>query len=384
MSAQPATEQAPRPQASRMDAGLVAKWLIPSAAGLFAVVGYVIQSAHSSLLGGGIVAGEGSSYSSAAADFFYDLPTIAADGVLSFMTVQQLPLGGHALPLSIAAVLVAVVCWFTTGSRCRWTRCTRAAAPVLLVLLLMAKFVWLDAPMVRIDNVVIAANQDGDAMPGWRPPSAGTGVIDRLINDRAESIWRHMACGRNPALPTAEPATVNCYGLAHLDRRLAEGEFTARLLACVLVALLAWRVGRGGARWQTLLSMAGLATLLSLPYAYGKLLKPTIFEYGKVELSPALNAALGQSASVSSPMLAVVLAKRAASVDLLVKGLGQCVNQGDGTGKTYVVTKVWTVPNSQVLSIHEIFRIDVIAWKLSQENASNCPDARSPGSDNQL
>lgn len=380
MPALPVPEQAP-PQASRMEVALIAKWLIPSAAGLFAVVGYVIQSAHSSLLGGGIVAGEGSSYSSAAADFFYDLPTIAADFLLSFMTAQQMPLGGHSLPLAIAAVLVTAVCWFTTGSRCRWKCSSQTAAPVLLVLLLVAKFVWLDAPMVRIDNVVIAANQDGDAMPGWRPPSAGTGVIDRLINHRAESIWRHMACGRNPALPAADTATVNCSGLLHQDRRLAEGEFTARLLACVLVALLAWRVGRGGARWRTVLSMAGLATLLSLPYAYGKLLKPTVFEYGKVELSPALIGALGQSTSISSPMRAVVLAKRAAAVDLLVKGIGQCANQGAGPGKTYAVTKVWTVPNSQILSIREIFRIDVIAWKLSQENALNCSAARSPGSD---
>lgn len=369
------------PAVPRIDAGLVAKWLIPSVAGLFAVVGYIVQSAHSSLLGGSIVADEGAGYAAAAADFFYDLPTIAADLLLSCLTLScmnpgQSPLGGHGLPLAIVAALASAAWWLPVLLRGHLSSWSPALAPVLLVVALACKFVWLDAPIARIENVVVAANEGDDARPGWRPPPAGEQAVDRLINARAEALWRHMACSRDPLPPVVGKATVSCAGIAHKDRRLTEGEFAARFLACALVALLAWKASRGAAPWRTVLALLGLATLLSLPHAYGKLLKPTIFAYGKVDLAKPLTDALAPVGSRPSPLAAIVLARRSAAVDLLVVGSGHCANDGP----KYVVTKVWVVPNAQVLSIREIFRRDVIGWKLSNDQEGNCPDAKPPGS----
>lgn len=367
----------PLPVAAQIDAGLIAKWLIPSVAGLFAVVGYIVQAAHSSLLGGGMTGDDGASFTAAAADFFYDLPPIAADLLLSCLSLScsgagQMPLGGHGLVLAVATLVVSAAWWLPALLRGNLARCAAAVGPALLLLTLAGKFVWLDAPMARIENVVITGNQGNEARPGWQVPAASDLPVDQFINARAQALWRHIACSRDPKLPSVG-ATVDCSGIAHKDRRLTEGEFAARALACALVVMLAWTVGRRGTRWASVLALLGFASVLSLPHAYGKLLKPTVFEYGHVEVTHSLIEALVASGKVARPTPAIVLAKRGTAVDLLVLRLGRCANNGPD----YSVTEVWTLPNSQLLSIREIFRRDVIAWKLNTE--SKCGDAAPPG-----
>lgn len=368
----------PHEDEAALSIGNLAKWLVPSVAGLFAVIGYVVRTAHASLLGGGIEPAEGSNYAAAAADFLYDLPAIAADLVLSVVgspwsSGVDSPLGGHGFALGVATLVVSSAWWLPRLSARLGRpvpRLARLLPPAMLMLALLGRFAWFDLPTARIENVLIAGNDGERASPGWQPACVANGGVDGWICHRTKALWLHIACSRDPVPPPGAQSTVDCSRFSYRDRRLVEGEFAARLLACAAIALLAWRVGRSGSTRQTALALLAGFSMLSLPHAYGKLLRPTIFEYGRVELSMPLAQAISPGASAPASKDAVVLAKRASAIDLLVVGMGQCV----GTGSTYLVTKLWTVPNAQVLSVREIFSRDVIGWKLSQDQAANCRD----------
>lgn len=373
----PAQANDPLKDKSALSIGDIAKWLVPSVAGLFAVTGYVVRTAHASLLGGGIESAEGSNYAAAAADFLYDLPAIAADLLLNTVGSPRsgsidAPLGGHGFALGVAALIVSSAWWVPRLLERLGRpvpRLARLLPPAMLMLALLGRFAWFDLPIARIENVLIAGSDGNRASPGWQPACVGAGSVDGWICHRTKTLWLHIACSRDPTPPPGTKSTVDCSDFSYRDRRLVEGEFAARMLACAAIGLLAWRAGRSGSTRQAALALLAGFSMLSLPHAYGKLLRPTIFEYGRVELSVPLAQAISPGASAPVSKDAVVLAKRASAIDLLVVGMGQCV----GTQSTYLVTKLWTVPNAQVLSVREIFRRDVIGWKLSQDQAANCP-----------
>lgn len=248
------------------------------------------------------------------------------------------------------------------------SRMARLLPPTMLMLALVGRFAWFDLPMARIENVLIAGSEGERASPGWQPACIGPSSVDSLICHRTKTLWLHIACSRDPVPPPGIKSTVDCSRFSYRDRRLVVGEFAARMLACAAIALLAWRVGRAGSTKQATLALLAGFSMLSLPHAYGKLLRPTIFEYGRIELSVPLAQAISPGASAPASKNAIVLAKKASAIDLLVVGMGQCA----GSQSTYLVTKLWTVPNAQVLSVREIFRRDVIGWKLSQDQAANC------------
>ncbi len=364
--------------ASVMEVGFLAKWLIPSAGVMFAVVGYIVESAHSSLLGGGISSSTGAGYAASAADFAYDLPTVVVDIFLSCLSLhcgkpESLSLGGHGVILLVALLLTSVAFWLPRCLRGSLTKWSGAIAPLMLVILVAGKFIWLDAPMARIENVIVTSNQNNGYMLNGEQNASG--ALDELIRARSYELWNHMVCSRNPSVPDEGKAAVVCSKDQEQNRLLIEGEFAARVLACAFVVMLSWKVARGSsAHWRQVLSLLGLITLLTLPYAYGKLLKPTVFEFGRIDLSRDLTGLLLPGEVRNEPLRAIVLARRSNAVDLLVELKGGCPG-----GITYLVTKVWSVSTSQLLSIREIYRHDVIAWKLSHRLPESCPPADPPG-----
>ena len=273
--------------------------------------------------------------------------------------------------MGVAALFILSVWWLPRLSEKLGRplpRMARLLPPAMLIVALVGRFAWFDLPMARIENVLIAGGEGDRASPGWQPACIGPSSVDGLICHRTKTLWLHIACSRDPAPLQGMRSTVDCSRFSYRDRRLVEGEFAARMLACAAIALLAWRIGRSGSTRQAALALLAALSMLSLPHAYGKLLRPTIFEYGRVELSVTLAQAISPGASAPASKNAIVLAKKASAIDLLVVGMGQCA----GSQSTYSVTKLWTVPNAQVLSVREIFRRDVIGWKLSQDQAANC------------
>lgn len=359
------------------------KWFVPSLAALFAVVGYVIESAYSSLLGG--VGGGSTSldYAGAAADFAYDLPTIAVDVIFSILDFddQQGYLifvgNGKTLVLLLAIGSLAwwlpwLIGWFGNSADHRQVR---LIAPMVLMVLLGAKFVLWDAPLLRIESVVVGDSSVDYASSSWAPHDKSGINVDGWIRANASALWGKMVCSRNPSAPPGGGAVFDCQEGLPKDRRLMEEEFSVRFIACLLVATLSWRVARGGRSvWRQGGAICAFATILTLPYAYGKLLKPTVFEFGRIDLAAGVVDALAKQGESQAPMEGMVLVRRPNAVDFLVEGKGLCANgRGD-----YLVTRVWSVSNSQLLAVREISRRDVISWKVGHEQSALCLSASPP------
>lgn len=372
-----------------------AKWLVPSAAGLFAVIGYVVQTGHTGLVGRNVQFASGPGYAGAAADFLRDLPTITFDAVLN--SGGQLVLAGHGLEIALALLLVAV----SFAAHHRWRDDPRlgryaAVVPGLALFLLLAwKFVYLDAPLTKVEGLVIPSGA-GELRIGqasrWRSepmPGAKSRWMQREIADRANCLYASLAVSRlrtSGAIKSQAPglAELQCPALQDAEVDFAEAEFVARLLACALVAVLAAMVVRQRSAWAGAVSSVGLASLLTLPYAYGKLIVPTYFEVGRVVLAEPLTKAAAMDARLKEDgaMDAIVLSRRGSEVDLLAFITGVCSRRPGVASpvQTYQVARLWTISASQILSIREIHREDVIAWKL--RNELECPnEVRSPGMD---
>jgi len=408
MTAMPERAKSETPVDGAWEAALsTAKWFIPSVTGLFAVVGYIVQTAHTGLIGRNVEFASGPGYVGAAADFVRDLPTATIDGVLNFGGDGYL--AGHGLEL--LAALVLVLASFAVRDRWRTGQCAARFARFLpvgaLVLLLAWKFVSLDAPMTKVEGLVLGTGAEAvyvgqptqwrsDPMRDKAQQGMGArlpGFLRRVIDARADCLYRSIAltrsgkgAGVSPSLraPTAMPCPVDGAAGANLE----QGEFVARLFACVIVGALAFVVARRRPVWVSAIGFVGLASLLTLPYAYGKLMVPSYFEVGRVLLADSLTKSRGldPDAKKDGAVDAIVLSRRGAEIDFLVMATGICPGKAlprqpakaGGNAETYKVARLWTIPNSQILSIREIHRQDVIAWKLQNEFACSS-GAGSPG-----
>lgn len=374
----------------------LAKWLIPSVTGLFAVIGYIVRSAHSGLIGREVDFASGPGYAGAASDFARDLPTIAIDALLD--VGQSLSFAGHARELVIAgaalALVLALAAW--ARKRERFVPLAKGLAVVTLLGLLLWKFAVLDAPLTKVEGIVIATGAglvetgqpttwsiQAQAVPANAAAQPGE-ALQRFIAAKAECAFRSIVRTRTrppgstlTSLPAQGPQ--ECPADAETRADLQRGEFVSRMVASALVAGLALLVIRQRTLWANLVGFIGLASLLTLPYAYGKLMVPSYFEVGRVLLAEPLVKASGLKPVLPQDqgIDAIVLSRRGAEVDLLVMAPGICPGDtADGKPRMYQVGRLWTVPNSQILSIREIHREDVIAWKLHNEKGCGESNAR--------
>jgi hypothetical protein len=373
----------------------LAKWLIPSVTGLFAVIGYVVRSAHSGLIGREVDFSSGPGYAGAASDFARDLPTIAIDALLD--SGQSLSFAGHARELVIAGAALALVLVLAAWTRKRErTPFANALAVTALLGLLLWKFAFLDAPLTRVEGIVIATGaglvEEGQpttwsiqvqALPSNAAAQPGE-ALQRFIAAKADCAYRSIVRNRmRQSASAAEPLPGQglqaCPADAETRADLQRGEFVSRVVASAFVAGLALLVIRQRALWANVVGFVALASLLTLPYAYGKLMVPSYFEVGRVLLADALvkASALDLVLQQDRGIDAIVLSRRGPEVDLLVMAPGICPGEtADGKPRMYQVGRLWTVPTSQILSIREIHREDVIAWKLQNERGCGKSSAR--------
>ncbi|MEJ8839353.1 hypothetical protein [Ramlibacter sp. AN1133] len=413
----------------------VAKWLIPGVTGLFAVIGYLVRSAHAGLIGRDVDFASATGYAGAAADFVSDLPPVVIDALLDLQ--REFSVAGHFLELVRAGLGVVLVLLIA-----RWARDKNASShdkrlaavahylPVAALLFLLAwKFLTLDAPLGKVEGVVIGTNLDTLAEKEPTPwsaesirgaaqarvaaaaasaagtlsataagasasasASASTPARDlpqqhlqRFIAAEADCLYRSIALTRlrqaGSDLHTLPGQDVHgCPADNAVGTDVQKGEFVARLMGCALVAVLAVVAVRQRTFWINAIGVLGLASLLTLPYAYGKLMVPSYFEVGQVLLSESLaKVALRGPVDASARMIeAIVLSRRGPEIDLLVRIPVSCPGlRGGGAADTaldsyqFYVGRLWTIPASQILSIREIHREDVIAWKL--HNDRGCP-----------
>jgi len=360
-------------------AAAIAKWLVPSVSALFIVSGYAVVSAHQGFLG---IENEGagtSDYIAAAASFLRDLLTILPESLLDALTWTRIPKFDI---LQTIFILVLFLACFALALTCR--RSLRAGwfAVSALVALIFFKFILLDAPLTRIENVLVGSGTGQVEAKNTVPietilaSSAQRKGLDGFISKRALTLWFNMVCSRVSAQALGrygKPKATCRYGQNESEFKV-RSEFIAHSMASMLLLAMSIQVLRK-ARTPGV-AMASLLTLgyvFTWPYAYGKLVKSTYYEYGAVLFGSSLadfDTPPDPEARIKHAI--VVLHDSNSSKLLVVKtGKNDCPR-----GANSQEVKLWKIPNSQIVAIREIYREDVITWKILQERP--CPQQKGP------
>jgi hypothetical protein len=252
---------------------------------------------------------------------------------------------------------------------------------LLLTLLIMMKFFTLDVPLARVTNVVMGDPEKIDFTTGKPVPLGAqhlnwtTGRVDRYANSLANSI----RCSRvNPDM-----AKLNASLQESEECRLGEqynadvliGTYNADIAMMILIVIaVAMVLHNRPSRAERILAVLGIIYGLSIPYAYGKLIDSTFFDYGVVHLTPAASADSTGPAPTRAPAQqhAIILARGSGGASLLVLDSSPCPGSDpkDPTMNALVAHR-W-IAQSGFVSIEQIYATDIIKWAAS--NARACPN----------
>lgn len=385
----------------------IAKWLIPSVTALFVVAGYIAQTAQEELLGLGSTDADPNEYVSSAAEFLLGIVVILVDCLKRLISWQAVSLGGHIVGVTLASgATMGVMFVPRIASRWRFGRLVRDNQAKLLIALLVGlvgyKLLIFDVPLSQIANVIVDAGTTAGGESGATTLSFSQRLQSRAenggdIDRRALTLWRDMVCSRigaslGPA-PVAMP-DIHCPDSQGRSREELIGEFLALfwVTALVVIAAVTLLFLAKAARLNAAIAILALGYLLTLPYAYGKLIKPTDFNYGLVRIAQPLvdadspasrkwpssqpsNVARALDAhnqtsheqSSNQPNGAIVVARGETFTNVLVATDERCF----GTDKKHRAIRLSSLSSAQILSIEEIYRVDIIGW--AALNESPCP-----------
>jgi len=360
---------------TRAIAAAIAKWLIPSISALFVAVGYVIVSAHQNLLGIDYNAST-SDYIVNASGFLYDLCTILPDSLIETISSHR--------TASLAAVVAGGLLWWG----CRYLRleCSRVfhedAFLFILILVVLAKFVVLDAPLARIENVLHESFKSGNndspipVEKRLKDPLCGE-WLDNIIYKKALSLWTAMVCSRVSSYPAVVEGQQEYIRGQDPSKMNLRGEFLAHsALSMVILALSLSVLRRTENRHKSTVAILASAYVLTWPYAYGKLEKSTSFRYGQIAFNKSSAIPTSACSYGDNVTNAMVLDSGPTTTKFLVIKCSRCstqvaVLQPDQGSTIKKEVKLWEVPNSEIAAIREIYWEDVIAWKT--RNETSCP-----------
>jgi hypothetical protein len=372
---------------------LLAKWLIPSVAILFGVVGYVVQTAQESLLGVQSAAHEGSAYLNSAADF-------VRDAVVQLLS-SPLHFASHRPWLLLFSVIVTALAIVATSSRRLRTRFGRrrvvAVAAFAILLVVGVKFLMMDAPLLKIQNLAnssdnacwtLIAQENSRPLPC--PAKMAAKGAEALVWSESSQIAGEIVCSRiedAKALPEAISRSVACQPPKkgqNQQQKMVQNktaltdEFICNLvieIVTIAAALVVFR--RAGHNFGA--TMACLLVLfygLSAPYAYGKVGMTQLFDAGDARIRPDLKA----SYTAEDPKMimgedrlkGIILEKDAGGVSILVMREGGCPLNPDGTpAPSQVRASSSYLSRDQLLSFDQLEKVDLILWLASQQR--NCP-----------
>lgn len=384
----------------------VVKWLIPSFGLLFLLVGYVVHSAHESLLGFPDSDGshlEKSAYAADAADFLRDLLTSVGELLIDDLPRAEISVGGHVglVLASLLAAALAVALARIERLRSR-AMAVQAGIGVALVVLIAVKFVMMDAPLTHVEHVMVGtADYRGqtvesrhDATPPLRtawtediaPPQpaasaarlaadtvTGPRSIKQGILKRSARLWGLIVCSRlggltlpgNPGFsgahcaspPSVEPGDRPPSAFEAWKKELS-GEYLAQVVTAIGIAVVATSLLRAPSALAKTVALLSLFSLLSVPYAYGKLVESVNFVFAKVSLVPG--------SPHGAPVLGFVVGRDGDHLDLLEAEQNAPCSYG-----THSEIRFASLPASQILAIEQIYRRDIITWKVQVE--TSCP-----------
>lgn len=378
----PATPQPPTEEDSRGFLGVLAKWFLPSATAIFIVVGFLATTAQHQLIGLADPPIEGIRYVLSAADFFGSVVTILSQWFVEWAHGRPVSFAGHGLLLAGATVLAAASIFVPPRSgRLRRRHSFFLAATLLVVL--GVKFLSFDAPLAQVDHLVLARADVPRPVGDTLQSGDAKTFVDRLraqdASGRVRELTAAIVCSRIGAGAVRASGASDAAALCRDEDQAryqsdANGEFAAQLWAAALIAWLALALLRASrSSLPATLAMLGLAYLLTLPYAFGKLEKSTYFDYGLIRVAESLSKVAGQEATTRR--YGLIIDRSPTGARLLEISPIPCSN--DPKNSAALVT-VSAISPTQILSIEQIYRQDVLTWAIL--NRRNCPAiaTRSP------
>jgi hypothetical protein len=365
---------------------------VPSTAELFLAAGYVVQSAQDSLLGVPAPSDFPNSYFIDAANFTRDALLILLQRISDVGANAWDALTLHHSWLVILTGLLVVTVFIARRVDLAKRRIALRGVQVLVIVTILSKFLLLDAPLLRVEGLI--ANPQGSTLaedqscwslltivrlqPGATPRTAWHCPVrtTSLIEDKTEDLYDTIVCARlgsTPAEIGAAAKTIDKFALspvctgsqaATLPTQVQDA-FICNLLVGLAIVLCVLGLARTGthSRITILLEVISTIYLLSIPYSYGKLLKPTLFQFGVIRMSPPLSADYlkqGYIVGGSDTMAGLLLSKGPGSSTFLVPIQKSCGTDYDKMPKTIGYMWEFDIPTSQILAFEQLSDKDVI------------------------
>jgi hypothetical protein len=386
-------------QPNKSDADLersiaIAKWLIPSFTALYLLVGFVAAQGHFSLLGfnPGLLAS--TSYTSVTIDFIRESLAVIVNSWNPWRSLLTEPwLLAVVLPaLAIASLTFLLpaaagvrqehnVGVSETGAVRRLVARAFRWMPLhlnlrfltwLLLAVVCTKIVLLDAPLFKLEGALI------DLAETTIPGSAAFPLSARLERDseglqgalakQSSFLWRQLACvrtGRQAVLTLSfNSAACEEDRTRYADR--IDAEYLANLLSVAAVALISLVIlRRAGARTSSVfVAWLCLFSCLTLPYAYGKLRHSTEYEFGEIALKTALDLGKGGKESEVRTLKGFAFIREGSVTTVATLQSVPCPKP---TGAYKTEVRLWRISNSEIHWQREIYREDILRWKLLKE-----------------
>jgi len=369
----------------------IAKWFVPSVAILFGAIGYIVVFAQESLLGVEASGLNNGDYLKNAAEFVRESvlrllswPTSWPDRILL----------GHPVLMPYAIFSVGVAIWGIRRSATFPRAASRAAAAgstLAIISIVLFKFVVMDAPLLKIENLVSRSDVGcwalvavpGAAPEATCPEMAASSGIDRLVWHNAAEIAGKLVCSRVTAAAAAQLSPMiakrkSCMRGMEENRNSLSDEFVCNLFLGILTVCAALYVLRrsGGSRGAAFGCIAVLLYVVTAPYSYGKVGTAQLFDFGNARISPSLS----ESYHAEDPALVsehrsiqgVILRRDATGASILTMRAAACPEAPNGaTTPPEQRASLSFIPTSQLVSFDEILKIDLITWLASQQR--RCP-----------
>ena len=365
----PVPSDSPQKATKHLD---IAKWLIPSVSALFLLIGYAGALGHYSLIGFDPGLLDATSYTAISASFLGALLSTVTDLGAWWESMGSLRRAAMmVLSIGAAVLLIMLVLEVRALRRKSWP------LVAALVAILLMKGITLDAPLFQISDVLVA---QGGAEPGAAPfplhsqleKKRADGGLEGLAASEAIDVWSHMICMRvdRGALAATSVRGVACELSRGTYASRVAAEFLANLVATsAILGLAAALMVRAHGAYAVVLASLSLVYSLTLPYAYGKLVHPTAYDFGDLALKTRqdLLPDIPKKVNETSDRLiqGFVLVRDSQVTTIATLKPTECKGS---TGKSSVErVKLWRISNSEILWQREIYREDVISWKLLKE-----------------
>ena len=363
-------------EGARKSAFDVAKWVIPSVGALAALVGFVAESAHQSLLGVELGDRGAAAYIWSTGQFVRTVAgAISSLSFLRQLSYTHLPL---ELWLLLSTVVVGSVLYGVRrlkGPDVRLPFWARFVFTSMLAAILTWRLLAIEIPLARVENLLVGGARAVEVALDYE---TATG-IEKLVLKRSVAFYSFLRCARQ------QDAKVPHLRITCERQRDYESESIGLMLiticagiAMLAVAALLWPHVSDTTAVVFFLPMA-LYCCLGPAFVYGKLVKTPSFESALIQVKtaleqmPAQTAFSGHSAVANSTgrlMTAIILGHDDKMLSLYVSQSKPC-----GASESTYEWVPWQVPISEVVAVREIQTLDVISERFKQ---LPCPDSALP------